>query len=118
MLDNIKTGVIRVFDAFTKKRLEKILGNYIDKKIPDHLKSEIEIRYKFRGNSVTLIQEMPGYMGGRIELPIAQLRLDESYWKVYWMDSRDKWHFIDDITPNTDFERQLMEIDGNDIFWP
>ncbi len=46
-----------MLDAFTKKRIEKILDNYIDKKIPDHLKNEIEIRYKFRGNTVTLSQE-------------------------------------------------------------
>ncbi|CAI6087334.1 DUF3024 domain-containing protein [Cohnella sp. JJ-181] len=106
-----------MLDAFTKKRIGKILDNYIDKKIPNHLKNEIEIRYKFRGNTVTLSQEKPGYMGGRFEYPIAQLRLDESYWKVYWKDSKDKWHFVDDIEPVTDFEKQLMEIDSNDIFW-
>jgi len=109
--------VIILFDAFTKKRIEKILDNYIEQKVPDHLKNEIEIRYKFRGNTVTLSQERPGYMGRRFEYPIAQLRLEESYWKVYWKDSKDKWHFVDDIKPVEDFEKQLMEIDNNDIFW-
>ncbi|WP_454187948.1 DUF3024 domain-containing protein [Paenibacillus ihumii] len=37
------------FDAFTKKRMEKILKNYIDAKIPEHLKDEYKIIYKFRG---------------------------------------------------------------------
>jgi hypothetical protein len=32
-------------------------------------------------------------------------------------DSKNKWHFVDDIKPNESFENQLMEIDKNDIFW-
>lgn len=106
-----------MLDAFTKKRIEKILENYIEKKIPEHLKNEFEIHYKFRGDTVTLSQERPGYMGRRFEYPIAQLRLQESYWKVYWQDSKKKWHYIDDIKPNEDFEKQLIEIDRNDVFW-
>ncbi len=106
-----------MLDDFTKKRIEKILQNYIDKKIPKHLKDEIQIFYKFRGKTVTLSQERPGYMGRRFEYPIAQLRYEEALWKVYWQDSKKKWHFVDDIEPDKDFEKQLKEIDGNSIFW-
>lgn len=106
-----------MLDTFTKKRIEKILENYIDNKIPQHLKKEIQIHYKFRGNSVTLSQERPGYMGRRFEYPFAQLRLEQDFWKVYWQDSKNKWHFVDDIKPNENFENQLMEIDKSDIFW-
>jgi hypothetical protein len=109
--------VITVLDSFTKKRIEKILDRYIDKKIPKHLKDEFQIHYKFRGSTVTLFQERPGYMGRRFEYPIAQLRLEETYWKVYWQDSKKKWHFVDDLMPEQNFEKQLMEIDKNDIFW-
>ncbi|PRX72572.1 Protein of unknown function (DUF3024) [Cohnella sp. SGD-V74] len=106
-----------MLDDFTKKRIEKILQNYIDKKIPKHLKNEIQIFYKFRGKTVTLSQERPGYMGRRFEYPIAQLRYEEAQWKVYWQDSKKKWHFVDDIEPDKDFEKQLREIDENSIFW-
>ncbi|TJY43860.1 DUF3024 domain-containing protein [Cohnella pontilimi] len=106
-----------MLDPFTKKRIEKILENYIDKKIPANLKEEFQIHYKFRGNTVTLTQERSGYMGGRFEYPIAQLRLEETHWKVYWQDSKNKWHFVDDINPDRDFEKQIKEIDGNGIFW-
>ena len=109
--------MIKVLDSFTKKRIEKILENYIDQKVPKHLKNEIQIHYKFRGKTVTLSQERPGYMGRRFEYPIAQLRLEEKNWKVYWQDSKNKWHFVDDIKPDEQFEKQLMEIDNNDIFW-
>ncbi len=106
-----------MLDAFTRKRIEKILENYIDQKIPEDLKNEVKIHYKFRGNTVTLSQERPGYMGRRFEYPIAQLRLDDTFWKVYWRDSKNKWHFVDDIKPDKQFEKQLMEVDNNDIFW-
>ncbi|MFD2328175.1 DUF3024 domain-containing protein [Cohnella sp. GCM10020058] len=107
-----------MLDSFTKKRIEKILNNYMDKKIPNHLKHEIQIKYKFRGNTVTLSQEKPSYMPGeRVEFPIAQFRFEDSHWKVYWQDSRNKWHFIDDIEPDTNFETQLKAVDENGIFW-
>ena len=106
-----------MLDTFTKKRIEKILENYIEQKIPKHLKNDIQIHYKFRGNTVTLSQEREGFMGRRFEMPIAQLRLEETFWKVYWQDSRNKWHFVDDIKPNINFEEQIKAIDNNDIFW-
>nr|WP_245252004.1 DUF3024 domain-containing protein [Paenibacillus sediminis] len=56
-------------------------------------------------------------MGKRFEYPIAQLRLEELLWKVYWQDSKNKCHFVNDIKPDEHFEKQLMEIDRNDIFW-
>jgi len=108
------------FDAFTKKKIEKILENYIEKKIPRHLKEEYKILYKFRGNTLTLTQERPSYMPGqRVELPIAQFRFENDLWRVYWKDSKDKWHFVEDIKPDRNFENQLMVVDRDEqrIFW-
>jgi hypothetical protein len=109
-----------LLDAFTKKRIEKILDNYIERKIPKHLKEEVQIRYKFRGTTLTLAQERPSYMPGRsVELPVAQFRFENDTWKVYWKDSKDRWHFVDDISPDKNFEKQLMIVDSdnNGIFW-
>lgn len=100
------------FDDFTKKRLEKILDSYIERKIPPHLKGEFKILYKFRGLTVTLSQDRPSYMPGqRVELPIAQLRQEDNKWKVYWKDSKEKWHLVEDIKPIGDFEKQLAVLD-------
>jgi hypothetical protein len=112
--------VIILLDAFTIKRIEKILDSYIERKIPTHLKADFQIRYKFRGNTLTLVQERPSYMPGRrVELPVAQFRFENNTWKVYWKDSKDKWHFVDDIKPDENFEKQLMTVDSdiNGIFW-
>ncbi|WP_256720042.1 DUF6933 domain-containing protein [Paenibacillus amylolyticus] len=45
-----------------------------------------------------------------LQMPVAQFRLDEKAWKVYWQDSKGKWHFIYDIEPNEDFERGIRMI--------
>jgi Protein of unknown function (DUF3024). len=108
------------FDPFTKRRLEKILDAYIDKKIPIEFKDEYKIIYKFRGNTVTLSQDRPSFRPGqRVELPIAQFRYEENKWKVYWKDSKDKWHFVEGIKPIEDLEKQLKTIDKDEFgyFW-
>ncbi|WP_454188331.1 DUF3024 domain-containing protein [Paenibacillus ihumii] len=72
------------------------------------------------GNTVTLLQDRPSFMPGqRVELPIAQFRLEENKWKVYWKDSKDRWHFVEDIKPNDDFEQQLMMLEREEFsyFW-
>lgn len=74
-------------------------------------------------NAINKVFKLQGYRPSVVrciiveKAQIAKLRLEESYWKVYWKDSKDKWHFVDDIEPVKDFEKQLMEIDNNDIFW-
>ncbi len=109
-----------MLDSFTKKRLEKILNGYIEGKIPKHIRNQIRLNYKFRGNNITLVEERPAYKGDQwIELDIAQFRFDQQKWKVYWRDSKNKWHFVEDIIPDEDFEKQLKIVDNNNngIFW-
>jgi hypothetical protein len=109
-----------MLDSFTKKRIEKILSTYIEAKVPKQFSNQIKLNYKFRGNSVTLNEERPAYMNdGWIELPIAQFRFEEYRWKIYWRDSKKKWHFVDDFPPQDDFEKQLeiVDTDSRGMFW-
>lgn len=109
-----------MLDAFTKRRIEKIMGEYTEKKIPKDIRNQIRLNYKIRGNSVTLIEERPAFMGGGwVQLNVAQFRLDENKWKIYWQDSKDKWHFVEDYAPDEDFEKQLRKVDQDNrgLFW-
>ncbi|ANE47288.1 hypothetical protein SY83_14570 [Paenibacillus swuensis] len=108
-----------MLDPFTKTRLTKILDKYCNK-IPKHLQDEYQIKYKFRGETVTLFEDRPAFRSeSRVQIPIAQFRLDEQMWKVYWSDSKSKWHHVGDIKPHSDFERQLKIVDENNqgVFW-
>ncbi len=67
-----------------------------------------------------MFEERPAYTGeGWVEKDIAQFRLEQNKWKIYWRDSRDKWHFVEDITPVENFEEQLEIVDKDKrrIFW-
>lgn len=112
--------VLGMLDLFTKKRIEKILSQYIEEKIPKNVRNQIKLNYKFRGNTVTLNEERPAYIGdGWTVLPIAQFRFENNKWRIYWRDSKNKWHFVDDYEPEDDFEKQLENVDKDDsgIFW-
>ncbi len=107
-------------DDFTKKRIIKIMDNYTKNKVPKHIQNQIKMSYKIRGNNVTLIEERPAFMSDRwVQLDIAQFRLDKDKWKIYWKDSKEKWHFVEDILPDEDFEKQLeiVDKDNKGIFW-
>jgi hypothetical protein len=107
-------------DDFTKKRIIKIMDNYTKNKVPKHIQNQIKMSYKIRGNNVTLIEERPAFMSDRwVQLDIAQFRLEQDKWKVYWKDSKEKWHFVEDILPNEDFEKQLdiVDKDNRGVFW-
>ncbi|MCM3038780.1 DUF3024 domain-containing protein [Paenibacillus motobuensis] len=107
-------------DDFTKRRIMKIMDNYTKNKIPKHLQNQLKLNYKIRGNNITLIEERPAFKSDQwVELYIAQFRLDQGKWKIYWRDSKEKWHFIDDIPPDEDFEKQLNIVENDDrgMFW-
>lgn len=107
-------------DDFTKKRIKKIMDKYIENKIPKHIQNEIKMTYKIRGNSVTLIEERPAFMSDIwVQHKIAQFRLDNEEWKIYWQDSKDRWHFVEDIKPSNDFQEQLeiVDKDKRGTFW-
>ncbi|BBI34317.1 DUF3024 domain-containing protein [Cohnella abietis] len=109
-----------MLDAFTKKKLEKVLDKFIDRQIPIHLREELMIKYKFRGDTLTLVQDRPSFVPGhRVELPVAQFRFEDKLWKVYWKDSKDRWHLVEDIEPDENFEKQLkiVELDNRGLFW-
>ncbi len=116
----IRAGETKSMDNFTSKRINKIMEKYIQNAVPEHVKNQIKISYKIRGNHVTLIEERQGFKSDQwVQLPVAQFRLDENEWKIYWQDSKGKWHFIDDIEPDEDFEKQLKIVDEghNGLFW-
>lgn len=108
-----------MLDEFTKKRVERILNAFIEQKVPKEVRHQVKLVYKFRGQTVTLGEERLGYMDRWVEYDVAQFRLDKETkeWTVYWRDSKNKWHLIDDIEPNADFEKQLQLVDQNPVLW-
>ncbi|RXZ77440.1 DUF3024 domain-containing protein [Paenibacillaceae bacterium] len=107
-------------DAFTKKRIGKILDQYVESKVPKQFRTQMRMNYKVRGNNVTLFEERPAFQSNEwVQFDIAQFRFVDSKWKVYWRDSKDKWHLVEDIIASEDFDKQLRAVDNDNrgIFW-
>ncbi|MCQ6560447.1 DUF3024 domain-containing protein [Paenibacillus mendelii] len=110
-----------MLDEFTRLRVTRILQSYIEQKVPKEIRNEIKLKFTIRGNNVTLKEERLGYQSRWFEYDIAQFRFknETNTWSVYWRDSKDKWHLVEEIAPSGDFVHQLQCVDVNasGIFW-
>ncbi|RKN72370.1 DUF3024 domain-containing protein [Paenibacillus ginsengarvi] len=112
--------VTPLLDPFTKKRVEKIMSEYVEQKVPKQVRDQVKLNYKFRGDHVTLFQERPAFKSDQwVQLEVAQFRMEQNRWSVHWKDSKGKWHFVEDIVPDENFEKQLKIVDEDQrgLFW-
>jgi len=106
-----------------RQTVEGKLGSYIEHRIPEHVRDEVRLKYKVRGNSVTLSEERPVFWKPDlwVGIKVAQFRFDPigGKWTLYWADRNSKWHEYYDLAPSEDFQHLLEEVeeDPTGIFW-
>jgi len=107
----------------TRKQVESILTKYCSERLPVYLHDQVRLGFRFRGDSVTLYEERPGFGKPEIwvETVVAQFRFKPQTrkWTLYWADRNSKWHEYDLIGPSRSFETLLKEVheDSTGIFW-
>ena len=107
----------------TKRAVEKKLAEYCDRRIPVAVRDQVRLRFKFRGNSVTLFEERPAFRreGVRVDIVVAQFRYEREtrLWRLYCADRNSRWHEYFDTDPTHDFDALLAEVDDDPtgIFW-
>jgi len=83
---------------FEKKRYEQIVKRYVDRRRPPpHIRPELDIGYRLKGQSVELFEIRPawrGEPGEKIEHAIAKTTYVKTrgIWKVFWQRADLKWH--------------------------
>ena len=82
---------------FEIKRIEKIMGGYLEKtRPPVHIRNELDIAYRIVNQSVELFEIRPAFQrpNEKIEHAIAKVTYvkREKHWKIYWMRADLKWH--------------------------
>ena len=108
---------------FTRKLVEARLEEYCEHKVPSHVRDKVRLSFKFRGNTVTLIEKRPAFMNPSewVDIVVAQFRFDpkSKKWTLYCADRNSRWHEYWDQDPSRDFERLLREVDEDPtgIFW-
>ena len=83
---------------FETKRLEKIVGAFIEARRPaPHIRSQLDRAFRITGQSIEIYEVRPRWRGapGEImEQAIAKATYvrTQNLWRVFWMRSDLKWH--------------------------
>lgn len=109
---------------FIKALAEKKIGEFCERRVSPHVRHKVNLSYKVRGNSITIIENRAPWRKELIEWthsPIAQIRYDEkkNTWTLYCMDRNRKWWVYDSLPSVKDIDKVIDEIDKDPtrIFW-
>ena len=103
--------------------MEWKLALYCERRIPRRVRDQIQLGYRFRGNSVTLFERRPAILEPSVwtESAVAQFRLDPetSLWTLYCRDRNGRWHRYGEVDSRPDLADLLREVDEDPtgIFW-
>ncbi len=75
-------------DEVQKHKVNKLLMEFCDSRIPAHVKDQIKLDFEIRGNNVTMFENRKSYHNESIwtKMKIAQFRYDtdKKTWSLYW----------------------------------
>ena len=108
------------FSEFEIKRLQKVVGRYIEKnRPPKHLREQVDLSFKIKGQSVEIFEIRPIWNNPKekIEESVAKATYVKSrkLWKIYWQRADLKWHRYDP-DPEVDSIEEFIVIVENDDY--
>lgn len=109
---------------FVKTLIQKKVGEFCNKRVPVHLRNQVNVTFETRANNITLYENRAPWRPGLIEWTkskVAQIRYDEkkAMWTLYCPDRNGKWHEYESLPPTKNLDRIIEEIDADPtrIFW-
>ena len=108
---------------FQVARVSKLLQEYCDARVPPEIRAELEVKFRFDGNSLILFERRPAFNrpGDFVEPVVAKFRyyVERQEWVLYWRDRNQRWHRYERIPPSPAFDDLLEEVDADPtgIFW-
>ena len=104
---------------FTRKLVEGKLGAFYARKVPGHIRGEIQWLWTFRGNNVTLFESRPYFAkpDAWSKMPVAQFRFDPSgkTWTLYAADRNGRWRDYPGVAPTADFDDLLSDVEHDPL---
>jgi hypothetical protein len=108
---------------FELKRIEKIFTHYCSTRVPEHLRSQIVLEYRVRGDEVTLFESRPvwddhaRWISGKVAR--FQKDTDAEIWNLYAADRDGSWIHYLPLPFHRDIEKLLQEVEKNEsgAFW-
>jgi hypothetical protein len=106
-----------------KTRISAELDAYFDRRVPIMVRDKVVLQYKWRGDSVTILERRP-YFRDETQWTtsrIARLRYDakEGLWCLDCTDRNGRWHQFTPAPPSRKFQDMLaaLDEDATGIFW-
>jgi len=108
-----------------RRDIETLMAAYCGRRVPEHLRNQVNIGFRIRGEAVTLLERRPPLRAtGRkewTETLVAQFRRDSDteLWRLYCADRNSRWHAYAGIRPAKTLTPLLAEVDRDPtgIFW-
>ncbi len=101
------------------RRAEKLLGELIDRRVPERFRDEIRMSVEVRGNGVALFEDrpvwrMPGQWSHR---KIAQFRYEPAseQWSLFWTNRHRQWLRYEGKRPTADVASLIREVDTDPV---
>ncbi|GJM08427.1 MAG: hypothetical protein DHS20C11_07030 [Lysobacteraceae bacterium] len=112
------------FSEIEKKRVEKQMDAYIEKKRPPpHIRPNLDFGYQLQGQSVEVFEIRPmfGHPEKKRNTPVAKATYVKASrkWKLYWMRADLKWHRYEphgSLRSLAEFF-EVLEADDYGCFW-
>ncbi|MBT4090763.1 MAG: DUF3024 domain-containing protein [Deltaproteobacteria bacterium] len=106
-----------------KQRVEELLREFCQNRIPPHVRAQIKLFHTIRGNDVKIFESRPHWQNREkwTEMPIARLKYDPKSlsWGLYWPRANGKWEKYPDFKSTNNLKKIIEEIDTdpNHVFW-
>jgi len=111
---------IMAFSEFEKKRIEKIIGRYIEsRRPPPHIRTKLDLGFRVTGQSFELFEIRPPWRGDpkeKLEHPYAKATFvkTQKVWKIYWQRADLKWHRYEPVPTQASLEDVLAMIEHDE----
>jgi hypothetical protein len=107
----------------TLRRVQKILDDYCEAKVPPHVRDKIQLLHRKRGNAIVLFERRRGWLDAsqHMDMPVARFVYApaDNTWSLQWADRNDRWHLFQGCCGLSNFAELLEEVDADHaaIFW-
>jgi hypothetical protein len=102
-------------------RAERTLAAYCDAKSPVAVRDQLQIVYRFEGNTAFVAERRPDWQDPTIirDHDVAKFRfvVRDRLWSLYWRDRNLEWHRFEGCHASSDIATLLPIVDREPIFY-
>ena len=108
------------FSEFEKKRAERIIGHFIEKRRPPpHIRPKLDLGFRVSGQSIEIFEIRPAWRNPTVrrEHSVAKATYvkTQGIWRVFWQRANLKWYRYDPV-PEVESLEQFVSLVAEDEY--